>query len=109
MNAESTKTTKTPDDVLNELRALVSEAERIIGQSPEGSCHYDAALAALRERFEAAQERLSTVYQGTKRKVVDSAKYADETIRDNPYQSLAIALGIGLVTGVIIGRRSNSV
>ena len=34
------------------------------------------------------------------------AKYTDETIRENPYQSMAVAAGLGLLVGVLIGRRS---
>lgn len=108
MKTETDRTTQRPEDVLNDLRALVTEAERLLGQAPQGACNCDATLAALRERFEAAQERLGELYAGAKRKVVAGAKYTDETIRDNPYQSMAIALGIGLVAGVLIGRRSNA-
>lgn len=108
MNTETNRTTQTPEDVLNELRSLVSEAEQILGQAPEGACNCDATLAALRERFEAAQERAAELYQKGRRKVVAGAKYADETIRENPYQSIAVALGVGLLAGVLLGRRWNS-
>ena len=108
MKTETDRTTQTPEDVLNELRSLVSEAEKILGQAPQGRCNCDAALAALRERFEAAQERFADAYEGTKRKVVAGAKRADETIHDNPYQAIAVAIGAGLLAGVLLGRRWNS-
>lgn len=107
MKTETEVNTQKPEDVLNDLRALVAEAEHLLGQAPQGACNCDATLAALRERFEAAQERLAELYAGARKKVVAGAKYTDETIRESPYQSLAIALGIGLVAGVLIGRRSN--
>lgn len=108
MKSETERTTQTPDDVLNELRSLVSEAEKIIGQAPQGGCDCDATIAALRERLEAAQERLAALYENARRKVVAGAKHADDTIRENPYQSLAVALGIGLLAGVLLGRRWGS-
>jgi ElaB/YqjD/DUF883 family membrane-anchored ribosome-binding protein len=104
MNTETNRIPQTPEDVLNELRSLVSEAERILGQAPEGNC--EATCAALRERFEAAQERFGELYQGAKQKVTAGARRADEAIRENPYQSIAIALGIGVLAGLLIGRRS---
>ena len=107
MKTETDRTTGTPESVLNELRSLVEEAERILGD-PEGSANCEVTLAALRERLQAAQERFSAVYQDTKRKVVAGAKYADETVRDHPYQSIAIALGVGLLAGALLGRRWNS-
>ena len=108
MKTETDSTTQTPEDILNELRSLVSEAEKLLGQMPAGNCGCEATLAALRERCEAAQERFSAAYQETKRKVVAGAKSADEAIRDNPYQSMAIALGLGLLAGALLGRRWNS-
>lgn len=103
MKTDTAGATQTPEDVLNELRALVSEAERMIGQAPAGNC--EATVAALKERFEAAQERLALFYATAKRKVVAGARYTDETIRENPYQSMALALGVGLVAGALLGRR----
>ena len=38
-------------------------------------------------------------------KTVDGVKAADELVRDNPYQTLAIAFGVGAVIGLLLGRR----
>jgi ElaB/YqjD/DUF883 family membrane-anchored ribosome-binding protein len=108
MKTETDKTLQTPDEVLNELRSLVAEAEKILGQGPSEGTNTEMTLAALRERLEAAQERVAQAYARAKRKVVDGAKYADETIRENPYQSIAVAMGVGLLAGVLLGRRWNS-
>lgn len=95
---------QTPEALLNDLRTLVTEAEKIIGASV--SEHTEDAMDALRTRYAAAQERIGDLYDGAKTKVIAGAKYTDQTIRANPYQSLAIALGAGLLLGVLIGRRS---
>ena len=60
----------------------------------------------LRSRYEAMHERLSDCYDGAKKKVVAGAKYTDTTIRENPYQAMAVAAGVGLLVGVLLGRRS---
>jgi ElaB/YqjD/DUF883 family membrane-anchored ribosome-binding protein len=108
MNTETNRIPQPAEDVLNDLRALVNEAERLLEQAPQSMGNCEATLAALRERFESAQERFGELYTDAKRKVVAGAKYTDEAIRDNPYQSIAIAAGIGLLAGVLIGRGSNS-
>jgi ElaB/YqjD/DUF883 family membrane-anchored ribosome-binding protein len=97
-------TTHTPKELLAELQALVSEAETMMADSL--SEHTADAISNLKERFGAAQERFSDMYDKTKKKVVAGAKYTDETIRENPYQSIAIALGVGVLLGVVVGRRS---
>jgi ElaB/YqjD/DUF883 family membrane-anchored ribosome-binding protein len=95
---------QTPKELLNDLHALVADAEKMIGDSV--SEHTADAVNGLRDRFETAQERLSELYDGARTKVAAGAKYTDETIRANPYQSIAIAAGVGLLVGVLLGRRS---
>ena len=95
---------QTPTDLLNDLHALVAEAEKMMGDSI--SEHTAEAVGALRARFETAQERLGELYSGAKKKVIAGARYSDETIRANPYQSIAIAAGVGLLVGVLLGRRN---
>ena len=103
MNERTNVKELTPGELASELRALVSEAEKILGDEAATPSH--AAVAALQERFEAAQEQLRELYANAKEKVVTGAKQADQTIREHPYQSLAIALGVGVLLGVLIGRR----
>jgi ElaB/YqjD/DUF883 family membrane-anchored ribosome-binding protein len=105
MKNNNESTTQTPKDLLNDLHALVAEAEKMMGDSL--SEHTEDAVSAMRLRFDAAQERMADLYAGARKKVVAGAKYTDETIRANPYQSIAIAAGVGLLVGVLLGRRSN--
>jgi ElaB/YqjD/DUF883 family membrane-anchored ribosome-binding protein len=98
-------TPNTPQDLLDELKTLVSEAEKMMGDSLTE--HSEDAINALRARFDATQERLGELCANARKKVVAGARYTDETIRANPYQSLAIAAGVGLLVGVLVGRRGN--
>jgi len=91
----------TPDTFLTDLRTLVTEAEKLLSQG-EDTGHG----SALRARFDAAQERFADIYAGAKKRIVASGKYTDQAIRENPYQSLAIAAGVGMLIGVLLGRRS---
>ncbi len=96
--------THSPKELLTELKALVAEAEGMIGDSAAEVS--DDTMGALRSRYEAMQEHMSDLYDGAKKKIVAGAKYTDETIRENPYQSIAVAAGLGLLIGVMLGRRS---
>lgn len=97
-------TAQSPKDLLDDLHALVAEAEKMAGASV--SEHTADAVSALRARFDAAYDRMADVYAGVRKKVVAGAKCTDEAIRENPYQALAIAAGVGLLAGVLLGRRS---
>lgn len=69
--------------------------------------HTDEAMSALRTRYAAASERVGELYDSARKNVTAGAKYTDETIRANPYQSIAIAAGVGLLVGVLVGRRNS--
>lgn len=94
-------TIQSPETLLHDLKALVAEAEKMVADSVDDG----DAIGNLRERFAAAQERLGHIYVDAKNKITTGAKRTDEAIRSNPYQSLAVALGVGVLLGVVIARR----
>lgn len=98
------KSAQTPKELLNDLHALVADAEKMVGSSITE--HTADAVAALRSRYDAAQERFLDMYEGARTRVVAGAKSTDAAIRANPYQALAIAAGVGLLAGVLLSRRS---
>ena len=97
--------TQDPKELLGELQTLVADAEKMIGESGEAT---EGVMENLRARYEAMQERVTDFYATAKKRVVAGAKYTDTTIRENPYQALAVAAGLGLLVGVLLGRRSRS-
>ena len=52
-------------------------------------------------RVEAAKE----VWDKSKESVKETAKKTDEAIPSHPYESMGIAFGVGILVGVLIGRR----
>ncbi|HEX9784098.1 MAG TPA: hypothetical protein VGA56_15370 [Opitutaceae bacterium] len=103
-----TETVHTPKELRNELKVLINEAKRMMSGSLSDSPADE--LDNLRANSSTAQERLADAYTGAKNKVVAGAKYTNTTIRENPYQSLAIAIGVGALAGafagVLFGRHS---
>lgn len=94
-----------PEAFLTDLRTLVAEAQKLLEVTTDES--NGETTMALRERFDAARERFMELYGTAKERVIAGGKYADQTIRANPYQSIAIAAGVGLVVGILVGRRGN--
>ena len=94
----------TPSELFTEMQALVAEAQAMMADTV--SEHAADGLEALRERFAAVQESFAESYAKARKRVVAGAKYTDESIRANPYQALAIAAGVGLLLGVLLGRRT---
>jgi ElaB/YqjD/DUF883 family membrane-anchored ribosome-binding protein len=96
------QTAQSPQEILDELRSLVADAEKMVGESVGETS--SEVMSALRQRYAAAQELLGDAYRSARRKVSEGARYTDEAIRENPYQSLAVAAGVGLIAGVLLGR-----
>jgi ElaB/YqjD/DUF883 family membrane-anchored ribosome-binding protein len=96
-------TAESPEQMVKHLRELLHEAESAVGDT--AGQYVGEKAEALRERFRQAQERVEELYEGTRDKVVASAKTADTAIRTHPYESMAIALGVGVILGALLRRR----
>jgi ElaB/YqjD/DUF883 family membrane-anchored ribosome-binding protein len=63
----------------------------------------------LKDRFSSALDSAKTTYQRIQENTVAGAKAADKTIREHPYGSIGVAaglaFGLGLLIGVLAGRR----
>lgn len=95
------RTAQSPEKLVGNLRDLLSEAEKLVGDASEGA---SAKAEDLHSRLELAQEKLQEYYDTARERVVTTAKTADKTIRSHPYESLAIALGVGVLIGALINR-----
>lgn len=95
--------TQSPKDLVDDLKALVTEAEALVaGAQSENST---GVLRNLRARFGIARDRCAGLYDDTRQKVAAGARQADTSIRENPYQALAIGVGVAVLVGVMLGRR----
>jgi ElaB/YqjD/DUF883 family membrane-anchored ribosome-binding protein len=105
MHIRTATTAQTPEELLNDLRTLVSDAELMLNDSAGAGT--PATFATLRARCSAAQTKLRDLYTGTKAGITAGLKSTDDTIRAHPYESLALALGAGLLVGAVLTRRSH--
>jgi ElaB/YqjD/DUF883 family membrane-anchored ribosome-binding protein len=105
MKNESDIKTESPEEIVEHIGRLMSEAEALlVGPAAERA---GDKMHELRARFENLQEKAVSAYGEARRKVIAGARVTDETIRTHPYESLAIALGVGVLLGALV-RRGNS-
>jgi ElaB/YqjD/DUF883 family membrane-anchored ribosome-binding protein len=91
------------DKLVKDLKTAANDAEELIKatageineKSRETRLRLKTALETARESCDALQE-----------KAVEGVKVTDRTIRTHPYESLGIALGVGVLLGFFVGRRS---
>ncbi|HEU5079307.1 MAG TPA: hypothetical protein VFT72_08835 [Opitutaceae bacterium] len=99
---KSRSDTASAEEMMENLRTLISEAEQVVSNGVSTTSSH--VVADLRERLEAGLEKLNGYYGEAKDKVVAGARRTDETIRSHPYESLAVALGVGVLIGALIRR-----
>ncbi len=81
---------------------LTDEAKNAVGEAADTAENWaDSAKSTARS----ALERARAAYETAQEKAVAGAKATDQCIRENPYTSLGIALGVGVLIGFLIRRK----
>lgn len=81
-----------------DARALMAATADVAGDKVEQA----------RIRLASALESSKEIAGNVRDKAIEGAKIADKAVRENPYQAIAIAVGVGAVIGYLIGRRSGN-
>lgn len=93
------------EKLMRDLRVVVADAEELLrataGQAGE-------KVSAMRERIQenlvAAKGSLAAAQESVVAKTRLAAKATDEYVHENPWKSVGIAAGVGLVVGMLISR-----
>ena len=88
--------------VSNDLSTLADDARALMAATADVA---GDKVGEARKRLAAALDNGGEILNRVKEKAVESAKAADETVRDHPYQAIAIALGVGGLLGYLAARR----
>lgn len=98
MNASEINT----DRLVADLKTVTRDAEELLktmsGERGNGAHE-------MRARLSSAIESAKATYQQMQDKAVAGAKATDRVIREHPYESLGVAFGVGLLVGVLVGRK----
>jgi ElaB/YqjD/DUF883 family membrane-anchored ribosome-binding protein len=78
-----------------DARALMAATADVAGEK----------VGEARNRLSAALERAKEIAGNVRDKAVAGAKVTDQTIRENPYQAIAIGVGVGAIIGFLVARR----
>jgi ElaB/YqjD/DUF883 family membrane-anchored ribosome-binding protein len=95
MNKESQAISNDMSQLAADARALMAATADVAGEK----------VGEARKRLAAALESGKEIYGRVRDKAVEGAKVADLTVRENPYQAIAIGVGVGAVLGFLVARR----
>lgn len=103
MNAQVEVTT---DQLVADLKTVMEDAEALLkATSTLTGEKIQEVRARAEESLRQAKVRLTEVEEEAMRRAREVAEAADEYVRENPWQSVGIAAGIGLVVGLLLARR----
>jgi ElaB/YqjD/DUF883 family membrane-anchored ribosome-binding protein len=85
-----------------DVHTVIEDAEALLGATADQA---GERVKELRGRLATALERTRATCCDLEAKAAEQAKKADHVIREHPYESIGIALGIGLLVGWMLGRK----
>ena len=86
-------------DLTNEAKNLGREAKDMVSETAQDWSERTKAAGT------AALDTARTAYEAAQSKALAGAKVTDKAIRENPYASLGIAFGAGIVLGFLLKRK----
>lgn len=94
------------DKLMADLRVVIADAEEILrltaDQAGEGVSEFRGRMLI---KLQQARVELAHLQELAVAKVKAAGHAADEYVHDNPWRAIGAAAGIGLVVGLLIGRR----
>jgi len=104
--ANETVQTVDREKLVNDIKEVIYDAEVLI-KATAGDLSEKAkdARAKLSVKLDDARVKLGEWQGIAKEKVIEGAKQADQTIRAHPYESIAVAFGVGLLIGIVATRK----
>ncbi|HUD84545.1 MAG TPA: hypothetical protein VMQ67_13630 [Candidatus Saccharimonadales bacterium] len=93
---------ETPNALRHDARTLAVDARALLDATADLT---DQKIAEARKHLLDALESGKQTYARLSDKAVQGAQAVDQTIRSNPYQSLAVAFGVGALLGFLVSRR----
>lgn len=104
--AEADPSAVTKEQLVNDFKVVVADAEALLkATAGQGGEALAAARARAEESLAAAKAKMSEVQAALVVKTKAAAKATDEYVHMHPWKAIGAAAGIGLVIGLLIGRR----
>jgi ElaB/YqjD/DUF883 family membrane-anchored ribosome-binding protein len=96
----------TTDQLLADLKTVMNDAEALLrATSTQTGEKIQEVRARAEESLRQAKARLSSIEDEALRRAREVADATDEYVRENPWQSVGIAAGVGLLLGLLLARR----
>jgi ElaB/YqjD/DUF883 family membrane-anchored ribosome-binding protein len=106
MNNNIQSTTVTKEQLISDFKVVIADAEALIrATANQGGEAVVNLRAKAEESLAVAKVKLSEAQDALVEKGKIAAQATDDYVHEKPWHAVGIAAGIGLVVGLLIGRR----
>jgi ElaB/YqjD/DUF883 family membrane-anchored ribosome-binding protein len=96
----------TSERLMQDMRVVVADAEDLLkataGQTGE---RIEKIRAKAEESLRTARNRMQIAGKAVQENATEAVQTVDDQVRKNPWTAVGIAAGVGLVLGIVLGRR----
>ena len=94
------------DQLMSDLKSVIQDAEQWLrhGGQLTGD-ELQAAKAKFERTISSAKADLIRLEEAVVERTKEAAKATDQYVHDNPWKSVAIGAGLGLLVGLVVARR----
>ena len=94
------------DRLISDVKVLMADADEIVKAMASATGEKAVELAdKLRINMRNAKDKMADVQVVVADKAKVAARVTDDYVHDNPWQAVGIAAAVGLLLGLLIGRR----
>ena len=94
------------EKLMNDLKVVIADAEELLKMTASEVGEKASALRTrMQTRLDQAKTDLVRLQEITVVKAKEAGQAADHYVRDNPWQAVGFAAGVGLLVGMLISRR----
>jgi ElaB/YqjD/DUF883 family membrane-anchored ribosome-binding protein len=106
MAPDTATVTVTKEKLAEDLRTVISDAEELLRVTADQAGEkFAATRQKVQDSLQRARAELADVEEVLVTQGKQAARVADDYVRANPWQSVGIAAGIGVIIGLLITRR----
>jgi len=106
MNANTDLSIVSKEKLVTDLKVVVADAEELLRATASSAGEKVSELRdKIQDRLRDAKLRLADAEAALLDKTKAAARATDDFVHENPWKAVGIAAGVGLLLGVIIGRR----
>jgi len=102
----SVEATVTKDKLVQDFKIVVADAEELLkATASQAGEKVSAARERVQDSLHKAKVKLAEAEDAIIQKGKQAARATDEYVHENPWRAVGIGAGVGLIIGLLIGRR----